>query len=167
MRQLIIVLVSLLSLPLFAQRLHTEHTWKLGEGTKQAAASIGEMEWLAGRWIGEGLGGVSEEVWSSPRGGVMMGMYRLIKDGQPVFYEFITLVESGGSLVMRIKHFHADMKAWEEKEKTVDFPYLGTRDGAFFFSGLTFKPEGKKMTVWLALRGKDGTLREETFTLRR
>ena len=67
------------------------------------------MKWLIGHWKGTGLGGVSEEIWAEPAGGVMMGMYRLILNGKPSFYEFIHLAEENGSLVMKLKHFNPDL----------------------------------------------------------
>ena len=44
-----------------------------------------DIEWLAGARLGEGLGGVSEEVWSSPQYGAMMGSYRPIVDKKNCF----------------------------------------------------------------------------------
>src|SRR5687768_11650964 len=64
------------------------HARRLGD-QPSPAATLSVMAWLRGAWEGEGLGGVSEEIWSEPRGGVMMGMYRSLKQDQPVFYEFL------------------------------------------------------------------------------
>ncbi len=98
----------------------TFHARRLGD-QQPATATLSAMAWLAGRWIGEGLGGVSEEIWSEPRGGVMMGMYRSLKQDQPVFYEFLMLVEEQGSLVLKLKHFNPDFSGWEEKSSFVSF----------------------------------------------
>jgi hypothetical protein len=106
-------------------------------------------------------------MWSAPRGGAMMGMYRLVKNDKPVFYELLTIVEENGGLTMRLKHFHSDLKGWEEKDKTVDFAYLGKRGDVHHFEGMAFRPEKDDLTVWLAIRGKDGSVREETFRYRR
>jgi hypothetical protein len=150
-----------------AQLPNTAHTWKRDESAKPVPATIQSMAWLAGAWEGEGLGGISEEVWMAPQGGSMLGTYRLVKEGKPVFYEILTIVEENGGLVMRLKHFNADLKGWEEKDKSVEFVYLGEKDGVHHFSGLAFQPKGKELTIWLALRGKDGAVREETFQMRR
>jgi hypothetical protein len=102
----------------------TEHTFKLSAGKQSPAATIADMAWLAGHWTGEGLGGLIEEVWSPPRNGVMMGMFRLVRDGKPIFYELLTLAEERGSLTLRLKRFNADLTGWEEKDKTIDFPFI-------------------------------------------
>jgi hypothetical protein len=150
-----------------AQEKQTENTFKLSAGADSPPADLSAMEWLAGHWVGNALGGISEEIWSPPRGGSMMGMYRLVKDGKPVFYELLTIVEEKGSLLLRLKHFHGDLKGWEEKNDTVDFPLVAVRDGAVHFEGMSFHPRGDDLTVYLAIGGKDGSVREEAFTYRR
>ncbi|HEX2445685.1 MAG TPA: DUF6265 family protein, partial [Vicinamibacterales bacterium] len=107
------------SLPGYAQEKLTERTFRLKAGEKSPPAAIADMAWLAGRWVGEALGGASEEIWSEPRAGAMMGMYRLVRDGKPIFYELLTIVEENGTLMLRLKHFNADLTGWEEKLKTI------------------------------------------------
>jgi uncharacterized protein DUF6265 len=157
-----------LAAPLAAQDRQTEHTFKPRPGAARPAATIADMAWLAGHWTGPALGGTSEEMWTPPSAGAMMGMYRLIKDGRPVFYELLTLVEEGGSLVLRLKHFNADLSGWEEKDRSLAFPLLAKEAGALHFDGMSFQPQGKDaLTVYLAIGQKDGHVREETFTYTR
>jgi hypothetical protein len=150
-----------------AQERQTEHTVKLTPGQKPAAATIADMAWLAGHWTGDGLGGVSEEMWTAPHDGVMLGMYRLIRDGKPVFYELLTISEHEGSLLLRLEHFNPDLTGWEDKSETVDFPFVAKTDGRLQFAGLTFMPDGDRVTIYLAIRGKDGAVREEAFRMTR
>ncbi|MEK7856832.1 MAG: DUF6265 family protein, partial [Acidobacteriota bacterium] len=151
-----------------AQSKHTENTLKLDEGKTGENASAADMAWLAGSWSGNGLGGVSEEIWSRPSGGVMMGAYRQIKDGKPVFYEMMLLVETEGTIVLRLKHFHANFVGWEEKDKSVDFKFVRKEGNRMYFSALTFeRKSSKELNIFLALRQKDSTVREELFTLKR
>jgi hypothetical protein len=98
----------------------------------------------------------------------MMGMYRLIRDGRPVFYELLTIVEENGSLMLRLKHFNANLTGWEEKLKTIDFPLVAKTEGAVHFEGMSFHPKGNDaLTVYLAIHQKDGTVREEAFSYKR
>jgi Domain of unknown function (DUF6265) len=160
--------LTMFSLPVSAQEKLTERTFRLKPGEKSPPAAIGDMAWLAGRWVGDALGGVSEEIWSEPRAGAMMGMYRLVRDGKPIFYELLTIVEENGSLRLRLKHFNPDLTGWEEKLKTIDFPLVAKADGALHFDGMSFHPEGSDaLTVYLAINQKDGSVREETFTYKR
>src|SRR5688500_20144863 len=108
----------------------TEHTLKLSAGEKPPAATLADMKWLEGRWIGEAFGGKTEEFWSAAEGGAMVGWFRLINKGKPVFYEILTEAEHEGSLVIRLKHFHADLKGWEEKNEVQEFRLVAKAAGA-------------------------------------
>jgi Domain of unknown function (DUF6265) len=130
-------------------------------------ASIGDLAWLVGHWKGTGLGGVSEEVWAQPAGGVMMGMYRLVLEGAPSFYEFMHLAEVNGSLALKLKHFNPDLTAWEDKDGMVTFPLVKLAPNEAYFAGLTFRRSGDRLQIFLAMRDKDGQVREEAFDLTR
>lgn len=160
--------LSLAAAAALAQEPLTKNTLKLAEGKKSPAATIAEMEWFAGHWTGEAFGGVSEEIWSPPKDGAMMGMFRLVKGGKPMFYEFMAFVEENGSLMLRLKHFNANLTGWEEKNKTVDFPFVGKINGVIHFSGIAFRPEGKDgVTIYLATSNKEGQFNEEIFSYKR
>ena len=147
-----------------AEEAITANTLRLSPDQKSPAATIADMEWYAGRWTGAGLGGLNEEVWSPPRDGTMMGMYRMIKDGKPVFYELLLITEENGSLAIKLKHFHADLRGWEERDASVRFPLVAKRDGRIYFDGMTFERIGAdRVKVYLAVEHKDGKVQEETF----
>jgi hypothetical protein len=97
------------------------------------------MSWLQGEWSGQGLGGECEEVWSSARGGSMLGTFRLIQDDKLVFSEFMEIAEIDGSIVLRLKHFGSDFIGWEVKDKHVEFKLVKVTDDTFYFDGLTYK----------------------------
>jgi Domain of unknown function (DUF6265) len=165
MRALLFVLLA--ATPLFAQEKLTENTLAAPAGAPRPKATLADMKWLAGHWTGTALGGFVEEIWSEPRGGAMMGMYRHLEGDQPTFYEFLTLVEVGGSLSLRLKHFNPDHTSWEEKAQVREFPLIAIRDGVYHFEGMAFRPEGDTVTVWLAIGSKDKGVREEVFRYRR
>ena len=168
MRHALAILVLLVSTAAAAQEKVTEHTIRLAEGANPPKATVNEMGWLAGRWTGDGLGGRTEEIWSPPDAGVMMGTFRLIRDDKPVFYEFLTISETERGLAMRLKHFHPDLKGWEEREKFVEFLYVGTDGNIVHFQGLSFRRDSDdSLTIFLALRQKNGEMREEKFQMRR
>jgi hypothetical protein len=147
-----------------AEEAMTANTLRLSPDQKSPAATIADMQWYAGRWTGAGLGGLNEEVWSPPRNGTMMGMYRLIKDGKPALYELLLITEENGSLAIKLKHFHADLRGWEERDASVRFPLVAKRDGRIYFDGMTFERIGAdRVKVYLAVEQKDGKVHEETF----
>ena len=132
-------------------------------------ATLKDMGWFVGSWSGTGLGGVCDESWSAPADGAMMGMFRNVKDGKVVFYEFLTLVEHEGSLLLKLKHFNPDLTGWEEKNDNVKFRLLKVAPDELAFDGLTFRREGADtLRIFLAIRNKaDGTIREASFSMQR
>lgn len=163
-----LVLVLVTAIASAAQVKNTENTVKLADGQMSAKATIADISWLAGAWSGTGLGGVSEEVWSKPNNGIMVGTYRLVIDDKPIFYEMMWMMESEGSIILRLKHFSPELVGWEEKDKTVDFKFVDRQGDRMRFSGLTFEKVGVKgLNIYLALRQKDGTLKEEVFKMER
>jgi hypothetical protein len=130
-------------------------------------ASIQDAAWLAGRWVGTGLGGELEEVWSRPAGGQMVGHFRLLREGKPVFYEFILLDVTDGGIRMRLKHFNPDHTAWEEKDTWTTFAPVSSRPTELVFNGLTIQLKGTDaMTMKLSLRNGEAVT-EETLQFRR
>ena len=144
------------------------HARRLGD-RPSPPAKIDVMAWLEGSWEGEGLGGFNEEIWSPPRDGVMMGMFRHFKQERTVFYEFLTFVEEKGSVVLKLKHFNPDFSGWEEKAAFVDFPLVAVEEGAVHFDGLSFIRESPDaLRIYLLLRdSKTKEMREEVFKMRR
>jgi hypothetical protein len=147
----------------------TPNTLMASDGVPSPGATLQDVAWLSGHWTGTGLGGVTDENWSAPSAGAIMGMFRLVKDGKLIFYEFLTLVEHEGSLLLKLKHFNADLTGWEEKNDFVSFRLLKVTPNAMHFSGLTFRRvDDDTLEVFLAIRNKaDGSVREERFEMKR
>lgn len=145
-----------------------ENTRVLDSGQAPAPATIEDVSWLIGYWRGEGLGGETEEVWSKPSAGSMMGMFRLNKGGKPWFYELITIAEEDGSLLMRLKHFGPDLTGWEEKGPGLSFPLVAIGPDAAFFDGITYrKSDEDTLQVFVRDQQKDGSFRELAFVFGR
>ena len=145
-----------------AQTRHTENTLRLDEGAVRPEATIEDIAWLAGFWHAEAFGGRVEDVWSSPSAGTMMGMFKVIQDDAPSFYELQLIVEQEGSLAWLVKHFSADFTAWEEKDAFVTFPLVRMTESSAFFSGLTVRrASADELRVFLAMNGEDGPVEVE------
>lgn len=137
------------------------------EARAQSAPTIDDVAWLAGRWVGEGLGGEMEEVWSPPVGGQMVGHFRLVRNGAPVFYEIILLDATEAGVRMRVKHFNPDFVGWEEKDAWITFEPVSVSETEIVFSGLAIHRESEdEITMTLRMRRADG-VRDETLRFRR
>lgn len=66
----------------------------------QETPSIEALSWMAGCWeTAPSDGNLYEEVWLAPRGGVMLGVSRTLREGRAAAHEFLRIVEEDGSLV--------------------------------------------------------------------
>ena len=128
---------------------------------------MADFSWMAGAWTGQGLGGQVDEVWSAPAGGTMVGHFRLVKDGKPVFYEILTLLEVEGSVEMRLKHFNADMTGWEEKADYLTFKLTKIDATGAWLGPFTIKRTGPGSWDGFLKMTQAGQTREEKFSFTR
>ena len=63
------------------------------------AASIADVGWLGGTWVGTTGTSTFEERWTPPAGGSMLSVARTIRNGVMNGFEFLCIVERSGGLV--------------------------------------------------------------------
>lgn len=149
MKLLLAFAALLLPMPAAAQDVRT-----LGDG-ESPAATIDQVAWLAGCWVGSGMGGVSQECWVPPIGGQMEGVFRQGRDGAVQFSEILQIVERDGTLAVRLKHFNADLSGWEDNsaESAIEFPLAAIEQNAAYFSGLTYRlADPDTLHIYLRMR---------------
>ncbi|MFV8819282.1 DUF6265 family protein [Haliea sp. E17] len=149
----LVLVAALASACLWAQE---RQTLDLAPGAASPPAQLADLAWLQGSWRGESIMGDAEEVYSAPAGGAMMGMFRLTAGERVRFYEFITLVEEAGSLVLRLKHFGPDLVGWEERAESAEFPLVRVEEDSYFFDGLTIRRHGRDRMTVIVLTGSSG-----------
>jgi len=159
--------VLLFAVTAAAQSVKTEHTFKLDDADTRVPATLEDVAWMVGSWTGDAFGGTFEEVWNPPSFGTMVGMFKVLGDEGVSFYELMLLAEEQGSLVIKVKHFHADFTAWEEKEDYVTFRLVSVAPDAVHFSGLSFYQISEdEIHTYIALHN-DGKVWEEKLIYRR
>ena len=131
------------------------------------SATIDDASWLAGRWVGEGLGGTIEESWAPAAGGQMIGHFQLVKGGKPQFYEIMLLDAQPAGLRLRVKHFNADFTAWEDKAVWHSFEPVAAAPDRLRFRGLSFDRTGDELTIVVTLKQKNGSVAEHPIRLKR
>lgn len=68
-----------------------------------APASLSDLSWLSGRWRGEAFGGILEEEFNEPRGGVILGTSRITGEGDRLIHkEFMEIRAEGETLVYTV-----------------------------------------------------------------
>jgi hypothetical protein len=105
-------------------------------------ATLADVAFLTGHWVGGEAGDLSEEVWSAPEGDSMMGMWRYAAKGQTRIYEILTLTAEGESVVLRIRHFSPKLVAREEKERPVELPLVAKGPREAVFEGPEYNVKG-------------------------
>ena len=139
-----------------------------GSAFAQQTVTIDAAAWLTGRWIGEGFGGQLEEIWSAPVGGQMIGHFRMVRDGRPIFYELVLMEEHDGGLRYRVKHFDPDFVGWEEKDGFHEFAWVAATPDELRFNGIILRRNGENASDHvIRVRSPDGTERQETLRYRR
>ncbi|MCO6477744.1 MAG: hypothetical protein J5I94_14025 [Phaeodactylibacter sp.] len=125
--------------------------------TTAPGASLADMGWIEGHWMGEAFGGITEEVWTPPLGGSMMCAFKLVVNDQVKFYELVTIAEENGSLILRLKHFHPGLEGWEEKDDVVEFKLVKVAEGKVYFDGFTFeRVSEEEMNIYVVIqRGEE------------
>ncbi len=150
-----------------AQSQRTENTYKLDDPDSRPPATLESVSWLAGSWSGEAFGSTFEEVWNPPSAGSMVGLWKLMNDGQVVFYELMLIVEEEGSLSLKVKHFNEDFTAWETKEDFVRFRFVKFEADAVHFEGISFyRNDENNMHAFIVMK-HEGEVREEKMVYRR
>lgn len=119
------------------------------------------LEFLEGAWTGNGFGGVTDEVWLPPRGGQMLGLFRLVGGTMPRFSEILTIGRFDGRIELRLKHFDGQLHGWEEKADVTSFPFESSEPGKVTFRGLEFQKDGDDaLRIELQLRNAERTWTE-------
>jgi hypothetical protein len=155
-------LLFLLSLSVSAQ------TEKDIEIVDSLAPKLENIKWISGNWKGEAFGGQTEENWSEPSGGSMMATFKLINDGEVSFYEIEIIREIENSLILHLKHFDTDLKGWETKNETVDFPLLKLTATQVIFKGMSFeKVSDNEMNVYVDIKNDNGDIELVKFNYKK
>jgi len=126
------------------------------------------ITWIAGTWHGEAFGGKTEEIWSEPSAGSMMATFKLINNGKVTFYEIEVIREVKNTLILQLKHFGPDLKGWETKDETVDFPLKEITANKVVFEGMTFnKISDDEMNIYVDIKNDDGKVEVVKFNYKK
>jgi hypothetical protein len=85
----------------------------------------------------------------------MMASFKLINDGKVTFYEIEIIREVDNTLILQLKHFGPNLKGWETKYETVDFPLKEITENKVVFEGMAFDKISKsEMNVYADIKDK-------------
>jgi hypothetical protein len=129
---------------------------------------------FTGHWRIPMWGGVCEEIWSPSADGNLIGMFRFQRDGKIVFTEFMSLDAGEAGPVLYLRHFHAGLKAWEEKDKPVIFKTVENKPGEIVFeqidaptTRLIYRLEAPGQLAVVLSKEKEGKRQDTVFRYKR
>jgi len=161
MKRFIFLFALLVLFGSHAQTQASEHILSLDSLSSSPKAKLADVAWIKGNWKGKAFGGIVEENWSEPSGDSMMATFKLSNNGKTSFYEIEIIREINESLILQLKHFNSELKGWETKDETVDFPLVKIKANTVYFDGMTFeKITPNEMNVYVLLHQKDGGKKE-------
>ena len=158
------------ALLLAAAQAHAAETRTAPEGHVPPPATVAQLDWLAGIWAGEGIGGAKVTEVYSPPGAGSVGGHFVQEDGKGgvEFFEIMQIAEVGGSLVYRLKHFSNQLAGWEEKDQSFKFRLTKLAPGELVFGSLAFQRTAPDTFVFrITMRQKEGPPKVSAITFRK
>ena len=93
----------------------------------------------------------------------MVGSFRLLSDGQVVFYELMVIETQDDTVIMSLKHFDGGLTGWEKRKQAVRFRLVEASQGHASFQQegedqrLVYALEDDSLVITLA--GEEGEIR--------
>ena len=136
-------------------------------------APIEGLSFLTGSWSGSQGTAHIEEHWSSPQGNSMMGMFRLVSSGTPIFYEFMQIERNPDGIHLRIRHFGPGMTSWESEKSPMTFCLQDCRPNRATFQRkdngekLVYSKRAGEELVAVLIQVQEGKSQETTYRFKR
>lgn len=134
------------------------------EGQAGPRASLADVAWLQGHWIGSMPEGPVEQFNLSPMFGHLPGFVRAVSPKNVIFYEISLIAEVGDSLSVRVKHFTPELEGWEARESYIDRPLVARDSANLYFDGITYSRTGPDTYVVYFLN-RSGTEERDTLVV--
>ncbi len=144
----------------------------IGDGQPPTASALQPLRFLSGRWVSDTPSELQEEIWTPVSGDSMIGSFRIVQRGRPVFYEFWVVEVDGHRPLLKLKHFNAGLVGWEEKNISTKMLLIAAAENDAVFAeadgsvSLHYHLAGKRLTCTVH-HVQNGKGSDEIFTLLR
>jgi Domain of unknown function (DUF6265) len=78
--------------------------------------ALSDFAWLEGKWLGNWGPRVAEQIWTAPKGGQMLGLFRVVANDKPVVIELFSLVDTPEGVELKFRHFTPALAPWEQSD---------------------------------------------------
>lgn len=129
----------------------------VGQAPPPPKATVADLSWMAGRWVDDSGGGLSEEIWSEPSGDGMIGMWRMVREGKARVLEILVIRMGDEGPELRLRHFDPKLVAREDKETPIVLKLVAWKPREARFEGPAVGYEGNVVITYR--RASDDTLK--------
>ena len=96
-------------------------------------ASLNDVAFMQGHWLGTFNGGPIEAFWVAPAGDNLTGFMRMMKDNKVTMYEMLIFEQTEKGPIVLVKHFKPGLISVEEKEVSDRYNFIESKkDWALF-----------------------------------
>ncbi len=124
----------------------------LAPGATPAAATLADMQPLLGDWVAEG----AAAAFSPAVAGQIVGHLTLAMNGRPFVAELWIIRAEGGSVLLRQKHFGADLQPLQEPPRWLERKLVAKGPHELFFEDLTFSNRAGRLSMKVKIPGGPG-----------
>jgi len=100
-------------------------------GHSETRASVADLAWMTGSWVGPLGEQTLEENWIAPGDGTMACVVRFTGAGKTSIYELIVIEEEGESLVFRVRQWQPGFVPLDPPGQTMALADIGERRVSF------------------------------------
>lgn len=96
-------------------------------------ASLQDVAFMQGHWLGNFNGGPIEAFWAAPAGDNLTGFMRMMKDDKVTMYEMLVFEQTANGPIVLVKHFKPGLIALEEKEISDRYRFIEAKKNEALF----------------------------------
>ncbi|WP_428660756.1 DUF6265 family protein [Runella sp.] len=96
-------------------------------------ASLADVAFMQGHWLGTFNGGPIEAFWAAPAGDNLTGFMRMMKDEKVTMYEMLIFEQTANGPIVLVKHFKPGLIAVEEKEISDRYSFIEAKKNQALF----------------------------------
>jgi hypothetical protein len=125
---------------------------------KQLVVTVADLGWFAGDWRHVEQGALSQEVWTSPQGDCLLGMWRWVDaTGSSRVFELLSICQETTGPTLRLRHFDRRLHAREEKDAPLVLTLTSALQNRAVFEGtegelrvrLSYQRDGDQLVATL------------------
>jgi hypothetical protein len=81
-------------------------------------STLSDFAWLEGKWQGAWGPRIAEQVWTAPKAGQMLGLFRVVENDKTLVIELFSLFETPDGIELQLRHFTPALVPWEQSDFT-------------------------------------------------